>query len=224
MHKIVIIEDDQDINEVLVLYLENAGFDVYTALTLADGEVLIRDKEPALLLLDVNLPDGNGFQFAREIRQFSDTIIIFITVHQDIEQKLEGFEAGGDDYITKPFIAKEVVARVQAQLRRKLPKQKSKMIIGDLSVDFDQKEVYKGTSHVNLFAKEKKLLFYLLQNANRVLSTEQIIAEVWGYDEIVDTKTIAVHMSTLRRKIGDSSGSTSIIQTVRGFGYKLVIS
>ena len=119
MSKILIIEDDLDINEVLKLYLENAQYTVYTATNLLDGEKLLNNILPDLILLDVNLPDGNGFEFAKKIRKQTNAILIFVTVHHYIDQKLEGFEVGADDYITKPFIPKEVVARVQAHLRRK---------------------------------------------------------------------------------------------------------
>ncbi|MFF5994629.1 response regulator transcription factor [Lysinibacillus sp. KU-BSD001] len=223
MNKILIIEDDWDINEVLVLYLKNAGFEVYTATTLAAGEKQLCETPIDLILLDVNLPDGNGFDFAKKIRKQFDTIIIFVTIHHYIEQKLQGFEVGGDDYITKPFIPKEVVARVQAQLRRKGTTINEQVIeLDNLRIDLDQKEVYKDGERVNLFTKEKKLLFYLVENANKVVSSEQIINEVWGFDGIADSKTVAVHISTLRRKIGDSYSKGSGIQTVRGFGYKFV--
>ncbi|WP_431030271.1 response regulator transcription factor [Lysinibacillus sp. LZ02] len=225
MNKILIIEDDWDINEVLVLYLKNAGFEVYAATTLAAGEKRLFETPVDLILLDVNLPDGNGFDFAKKIRKHFDTIIIFVTIHHYIEQKLQGFEVGGDDYITKPFIPKEVVARVQAQLRRKGTTINEQIIeLDNLRIDLNQKEVYKDGERVNLFTKEKKLLFYLVENANKVVSSEQIINEVWGFDGIADSKTVAVHISTLRRKIGDSYSKGSWIQTVRGFGYKFVIN
>ena len=224
MSKILIIEDDLDINEVLKLYLENAQYNVYTAKTLIDGEKLLNKICPDLILLDVNLPDGNGFEFAKKIRKQTNAILIFVTAHHNIDHKLEGFEVGADDYITKPFIPKEVVARVQAHLRRKGNASDDQVIIFDnLRIDLNEKEVYKDGELINLYTKEKKLLFYLVENANRVVSSEQIIDEVWGFDGVADAKTVAVHISTLRRKIGDSYSKASRIQTVRGFGYKFVI-
>ena len=227
MSKILIIEDDLDINEVLKLYLENAQYNVFTATNLIDGEKLFHEISPDLILLDVNLPDGNGFEFAKKIRKQTNAILIFVTAHHYINQKLEGFEVGADDYITKPFIPKEVVARVKAHLRRKgniSDTDDQVILLDNLRIDLNQKEVYKDDELINLFIKEKKLLFYLVENANRVVSSEQIIDKVWGYDGVSDIKTVAVHISTLRKKLGDSYSKASWIQTVRGFGYKFVIN
>ena len=216
---VVIVEDDLDIMEVLTLYIDNAGYQSFQATTLQQGQQLIVEKKPDVIVLDVNLPDGNGFDLAESIRQHSDAILIFLTANDTLEHKLEGFDLGADDYITKPFIPKELVARIQAHLKRH---QKTSNILqcDNLLLDFDKKEVYKNGVQIPLFIKEKQLLFLLAENANKVVEFDQLLDHVWGFDGIVETKTLSVHISTLRRKIEDKPSQPKWIQTIRGFGYK----
>ena len=220
--KIVIIEDDLDIMEVLSLYIANAGYEMFKAETFSRGRVLIEQHKPDVIVLDVNLPDGNGFELAQTIRQHSDAILIFLTANDTLEHKLEGFDVGADDYITKPFIPKELIARIQAHLKRH-KKQPNILQSDALTLDFDKKEVYKNGELIPLFVKEKQLLFLLAENANKVVPFEQILDHVWGFDGVVDTKTLSVHMSTLRRKIEDIPSQPKWIQTIRGFGYQFTI-
>lgn len=221
--KILIVEDDVDIMEVLFLSINNAGYEVLQASTISKGWEAVQSQQPDIILLDVNLPDGNGFELARKIREISDAVIIFLTVNSLIEHKLEGFDVGADDYITKPFIPKELIARIQAHLKRKMPSQKENILhIGNLSIHYDQMDIYKNGELLNLFTKEKKLLLYLIEHANIVLSVDQLINQVWGYDGVADSKTLSVHISTLRRKIEDTPAKPQQIQTIRGFGYKFV--
>lgn len=218
--KIVIIEDDEDILEVLKLSMKSAGYEVLEAQTYIDGEALIRQATPDVVLLDVNLPDGNGFNLAKKMRKESDAILIFVTVHHQIDEKLLGFEVGADDYITKPFIPKELIARVQAHLNRKKIAAKQPVIqLNNLEIRPNEKMVYKNKEIVNLFTKERLLLFYLIEHANKVLTIEQLLNYAWGYDGVVDAKTLSVHISTLRKKIEDNPAKPQYIQTVRGFGY-----
>lgn len=217
--KVVIVEDDVDIMEVLSLYIENAGYDTYKAWTIADGQALIEAQHPEVIVLDVNLPDGNGFELARKIRQQSDAVLIFLTANDLLEHKLEGFDVGADDYVTKPFIPKELIARIQAHLKRHL-KSSNTLVFDELTIHLDEKEVYKNGELINLYTKEKQLLFYLVEHINKVLSFEQLINHVWGFDGVVDAKTLSVHMSTLRRKIEDIPSQPKWIHTIRGFGYK----
>ncbi|KOS68156.1 transcriptional regulator [Lysinibacillus contaminans] len=221
--KILIVEDDVDIMEVLFLSIKSAGYEVIQASTISKGWEAVQTQHPDMILLDVNLPDGNGFELAGKIREISDAVIIFLTVNSLIEHKLEGFDVGADDYITKPFIPKELIARIQAHLKRKIPSQKENILhTGNLSIHYDQLDIYKNGELLNLFTKEKKLLLYLIENANIVLSVDQLINQVWGYDGVADSKTLSVHISTLRRKIEDTPAKPQQIQTIRGFGYKFV--
>lgn len=218
--RIVVVEDDIDILEVLSIYIENAGFQLFKASTVVDGERIILESKPDVIVLDVNLPDGTGFELAKKIRTKTDAILMFLTVNEMIDYKLMGFEVGADDYMTKPFIPKELIARIQAHLKRRVPDQRNVLTFDDLSIHLDEKEVYCADERINLFTKEKQLLFYLVENRTRVVSSEQLLNKIWGYDGVVDPKTLSVHVSTLRRKIGDSSTKPRWIQTIRGFGYK----
>lgn len=219
--KIVIIEDDHDILEVLKLYLEKEGYHVKYAMTIEEGWKTIGDFSPDLVLLDVNLPDGNGFELADRYRSISNGSLIFITALNSEINRLEGFELGADDYIIKPFIPKEVIARVKVNLRRnQAVEQSSFEQFGDLTVYFENQEVYKNGELVPLFLKEQKLFFYLIENKGRTLSMDQIIDRVWGVDGVEDTKVVSVNVSTLRRKLEDNPSKPMYIHTKRGLGYQ----
>lgn len=218
--KILIVEDDVDIMEVLFLSIKNAGYEVLQASTISEGWKCFQLHQPDMALLDVNLPDGNGFELAEKIRNSSDAVIMFVTVNNLIEHKLEAFDVGADDYITKPFIPKELIARIQAHLKRKKPSPKDNILqIGNLTIHYDQMNIYKNGELLDLYAKQKKLLLYLIEHRNKVLSVEQLINHVWGFDGVADSKTLSVHISTLRRKIEDIPTQPQKIQTIRGFGY-----
>ncbi|MGN7478008.1 response regulator transcription factor [Solibacillus silvestris] len=220
---ILIIEDDADILEVLSLYVQNAGYRVIKAKSLKEGKQLFDMQKIDLMLIDINLPDGSGYNLAKDIRMQSEVIIFFITANDTVDDKLQGFEVGADDYITKPFIPKEVIARIKAHLNRKKVHKKRQIEINDIIIDFEEKSVYKGGEQLHLFTKEKQILFYLVEHRNQVLSVEQIINHVWGYDEIVDLKAVTVHISMLRKKIETNPAKPQYIQTVRGFGYKFEV-
>lgn len=220
---ILILEDDADILEVLSLYVQNAGYHILKAKTIAEARNQFASTMVDLMLVDINLPDGSGVAFAREIRQQSEVIIFFVTANDTVEDKLNGFDVGADDYITKPFIPKEVIARINAHLGRHKGMKKQRLKVDDIMIDFEEKSVYKNGEQVHLFTKEKQILFYLVENSNQVLSVDQIIDQVWGYDEIVDLKAVTVHISMLRKKIETNPAKPKYIQTVRGFGYKFEV-
>lgn len=220
---ILIIEDDEDILEVLSLYVQNAGYNIVKARTISEGKEKFLAHSIDLMLIDINLPDGSGMELARYIRKQSEVLMFFVSANDTVEDRLTGFDVGADDYITKPFIAKEVIARINAHMNRKKGVNKQQLQLDDMLIDFEEKNVYINGVQVHLFTKEKQILFYLVENSNQVLSVEQIIDQVWGYDEIVDIKAVTVHISMLRKKIETNPAKPKYIQTVRGFGYKFEV-
>ncbi len=223
---IFIVEDDEVLGNVVSLYLQKSGYDVtvFTSVEMAWKKINI--QIPSLLLLDINLPGESGFDLAKKYRKKTEEgIIIFLTGNSQLEEKLMAFQLGADDYLTKPFLMEELVARVKAHLRkvplRKEAEAQENVIIGDIRLDFVTKNVYKKDVEIPLFVKEKKLLFFLAENYNRVFSAEQLFEILWGMDSDADLKTVAVHISNLRKKIEDDSKHPQYLHTVRGFGYKL---
>ncbi|MFO1442341.1 response regulator transcription factor [Bacillus sp. Bva_UNVM-123] len=219
--KIVIVEDDAAISEILSLYLKQEGYTVNLASNVATGLRLIEEIIPDILLLDINLPDGNGFKLAQKYRDISNGILIFITGEKTTSTIIQGFDIGCDDYITKPFDPPEVIARIKANTRRSGLITSDILKIGNLSINFTDKSVYKNGKTVELFIKEKQLLFLLVRNPNQVFSAEQLYDIIWGIDAEADLKTVQVYLSTLRKKIEDNPKNPEYIKTVRGFGYKL---
>lgn len=218
--KILVIEDEITIIDILRLYLEREGFTVFSSLNATNGLRLIEKVIPDIILLDIHLPDQNGFALARRYREISDGILIFITGEKTKSTIIQGFEIGCDDYITKPFDPPEVIARINAILRRSGNHQMNIFTSGDLTINFTDMSVSKRGKKVDLFTKERMLLFYLAQHPNQVFSTEQLFDCIWGINSGADLKTVLVHLSTLRKKIEDNPKKPQYIQTVRGFGYK----
>ena len=219
---IAIVEDDALIAKIISNYLLKEGYDVIIFHSAEEAWDKLRYNQPSLLLCDVNLPGETGFQLVERYRKlYPESAIIFLTGNSTMDEKLTGFQAGADDYITKPFVVEELLARVKAQLRKsRLPNEKQ-LIVGDLKIDMLNKIVYRKGEAVELFAKEKKLLFFLASNYGRVYSAESLLEHVWGYDSDSDLKTIIVHVSNLRKKLEDNPKVPKYIKTVRGFGYKL---
>lgn len=224
---IVIVEDDTIMAEVLSLYLQKEGYDVTTFESVEKAWLHIERHFPQLLILDVNLPGQTGFQLATKIRNITPNgSIIFLTGNASLEEKLMGFQVGGDDYITKPFIMEELLARVNAHLRKEKVSQATrnseKIKIGDLILDLRTKNVYKNGKELYLFVKEKKLLYFLANNYDQVFSADELFDTLWGLDSDAELKTVAVHISNLRKKIEENPKQPRYLHTVRGFGYKFV--
>ena len=233
---LLVVDDEPNIRELLSTSLRFAGFEVISAANGAEALRLAEQQVPDLLVLDVMLPDMDGFTVTRRLRQAGFHIpVVFLTARDDTSDKITGLTVGGDDYVTKPFSLEEVVARIRAVLRRTHAAEEEETAVievGELELDDDTHEVRRAGILIDLSPTEFKLLRYLMLNANRVLSKSQILDHVWEYDFGGDTGIVESYISYLRRKIDvapktDEAGNpidlewTPMIQTKRGVGYML---
>ncbi|GLI08440.1 DNA-binding response regulator [Paenibacillus tyrfis] len=227
--KILIVDDDEEIRGLIALYLQNHGFRVLMA---EEGgqivELLLREK-PDLIILDIVLPDTDGVQLCRRIREHSDIPILFLSCKREADDIIAGLDTGGDDYMTKPFDPLVLVARVKANLRRRTAspqqtREKAALLrFGEVEANLHNYEVRVGGEPVDLFAKERQLLFFLLKHPNQVFSAAQLHDQVWGWDSFSDERTVMVHISNLRRKLERDPSAPRHIRTVRGFGYQFFL-
>ena len=218
-NRIYIIEDDISISTLLKDYIDRYGFEAVVATNFNDIIEEFEVCRPSLILLDINLPKFDGFYWCTKIRQKSNIPIIFISARESGIDQIRALESGGDDYITKPFIIEELVARVKAHIRRNNRVEVSNIIkIGEIEINLDSYEVYKNNSLIDLSTREFELLAYLMKNAGIVLSKEKIFNSVWGenYGEI---GTVAVHIKSLRNKLDPDE---KCIKTIWGLGYKFI--
>ena len=220
--KILIVDDEPNIRDLLTTSLRFAGFAVRAVATGAQTISAVLEEEPDLILLDVMLPDINGFGVTKRLRASGYTCpILFLTAKDSTEDKIQGLTVGGDDYVTKPFSLDEIVARIRAILRRtKQEEDDATLSVGELEMDQDTHEVNVNGNPVELSPTEFKLLRYLMLNPNRVLSKAQILDHVWEYDFNGDAGIVESYVSYLRRKL-DPFTEEPLIQTKRGFGYML---
>jgi two-component system alkaline phosphatase synthesis response regulator PhoP len=218
--KILIVEDDESISELIEYNLQAAGFDTVTAFDGKTGLELAETEAPDLVLLDVMLPGMDGWDVCRELRRKSNVPVLFLTALDAEFDRVLGLELGADDYITKPFSPRELVARVKAVLRRANPQPAPSDVIerGQLRVDLRQHTVHVAGEQVQLTPMEYQLLSILVRDPGKVYSREQLLTQVLGEEFFGDQRTVDVHISHLREKLGPMG---NLIQTVRGFGYKL---
>lgn len=220
--KVLIVDDDKNICELLRLYLEKEGFQT---VIVNDGESAItvfKEENPDIMLLDIMLPQLDGWQVCREIRKFSDKPIIMITAKGETFDKVLGLELGADDYISKPFETKEVVARIKAVLRRSSPSQTQsvkEVQFDKLSINLTNYELKVNGKQIDTPPKEMELIFHLASNPNRVFTRDQLLDEVWGFDYYGDSRTVDVHVKRLREKLEGVSDKWEL-KTVWGVGYK----
>ncbi|GAA2835949.1 response regulator transcription factor [Nonomuraea rubra] len=221
--RLLIVEDDPNILELLAASLRFAGFDVTTAKSGLDAVAAVQRHRPDLVVLDVMLPDLDGFEIVRRLRGGGlHTPVVFLTARDETEDKIRGLTIGGDDYVTKPFSLEEVVARIHAVLRRTAGETQAappRLTFADIELDEESHEVWRGGNAVALSPTEFKLLRYFMTNAGRVLSKPQILDHVWDYDFRGEVGIVESYVSVLRRKIDNRS--PRLIHTLRGVGYVL---
>ena len=222
--RLLVVDDEPNIRELLSTSLRFAGFDVVAAGNGREALAAVEEHAPDLAVLDVMLPDMDGFTLTRRLRAAGRHFpVVFLTARDDTEDKVTGLTVGGDDYVTKPFSLDEVVARIRAVLRRTQPLDDDDAVlrVDDLELDDDAHEVRRGGVTIDLSPTEFKLLRYLMLNPNRVLSKAQILDHVWEYDFNGDASIVESYISYLRRKIDRSADAPALIQTKRGVGYLL---
>ena len=219
---ILVVDDERNIVELAKLYLRNEGFEIEAAYNGKEGLEKARSLHPSLVLLDIMMPEMDGFEVFRQLRKESDIPVIMLTARADDVDKVVGLELGADDYITKPFNPRELVARIKAVLRRTDagPRKPATIEVGDLTIDVAGREARVAGKPVALRAKEFDLLVALAQNVGVAMPRDRLLNMVWGEDFFGDARTLDVHIAWLRDKI---EGSTAKITTVWGFGYKLVV-
>ena len=218
--KILVVDDDPAINEMLTIVLEAEGFQTSSVTDGAEAVQTFRSFSPDLILLDLMLPGMNGIDICREIRKESAVPIVMLTAKTDTVDVVLGLESGADDYITKPFKPKELVARIRARLRRTDETPADVLEVGDLTVDVPQHTVTRGSQEIQLTPLEFDLLVEMARKPNQVHSREELLESVWGYRNASDTRLVNVHVQRLRSKIEHDPENPQIVVTVRGVGYK----
>ncbi len=223
---VLVVEDDRNIAELLQMYLEKEGYAVTIAADGGQGLSKFRAIKPDLVLLDVMMPVMDGWSVCKAIRADGDTPVIMLTAKSETDDKVTGLRSGADDYITKPFEMKEVLARIEAVLRRSdrvsAEKQTRRLMFDKLVIDMDAFELTVDGKKVDIPPKEMELLFYLASSPNRVYTRNQLLDEVWGFDYFGDSRTVDVHVKRLRDKL-DGVSEKWTLKTVWGVGYKFEV-
>ena len=218
--RVLVVEDDEEIAQVLQRSLRLEGYEVRVA---GDGETALDQSaafNPDLVILDLGLPKLDGMEVARRLRSADDVPILMLTARDALEARVEGLDAGADDYLVKPFERQELLARLRALLRRRPPRGSASVVVGDLALNPDTHEVSRGGRDIDLTQREFELLEYLMRNERIVVPRQRLLEEVWGYDPFATTNTIEVFVSNLRRKL-EAGGEPRLLHTIRGAGYVL---
>lgn len=224
-NKILIIDDDQDFSFIIKETLTSYGYEVTNAYSSKQAFEILTDNNFHLILLDINLPDSNGFEICRQIRQVSTVPIIFASARTNENDRVNGLDIGGDDYLSKPYSLKELISRVNALIRRTYNKISDEKIItfSDVKINISQRKVYKNDKEVSLSLKEFDLLSYLAEHKNTNLKKDKIISDVWGAFSEVEPSTLTVHIRWLREKLENDPAKPQFIKTVWGIGYILEV-
>jgi two-component system, OmpR family, response regulator len=227
MSKILVVEDDRNLLDTIQYNLRKEEYEVLAAADGAEALDIARQQKPELIILDIMLPEIDGFEVCRILRKEMSVPIIMLTARADETDRIMGLDTGADDYMTKPFSLRELLARVRALLRRanlaetKVPENRSLLAAGDITIDLNRHRVTLKDKQLELTSKEYDLLAFLIKNQSYVFSREQLLEKVWGYDFAGDTRTVDVHIRWLRQKIEADPANPIHLLTVRGAGYKV---
>jgi len=227
MKKILIIEDEPNIRELVTYNLKTNGYEPLEAEDGMTGMVIVYREKPDLILLDIMLPGKDGYDICRELRaEGNNTPIIMLTAKSEEVDKVLGLEFGADDYISKPFGIRELMARIKAVLRRyesgsEDSSEEDTVTVDDLVIDFGRHEAWEGQRKLELTMKEFELLGFLARNRGRAFTRDELLDKVWGIDYAGETRTVDVHIRYLRKKLGEDSEEDKYIETIRGKGYKM---
>ncbi|CDM69657.1 Transcriptional regulatory protein SrrA [Clostridium bornimense] len=223
-NKILIVDDDKNICELIKLYVESEGF---VTKVISEGDKVFdtfKEWQPDLIVLDVMLPGKSGFEILKDIKEDSNVPVIMLTAKGSTYDKITGLDSGADDYIVKPFDARELIARIKAVLRRSNGSENNDndvLVFNDLKIDISSYTVYLGEKEIKMPPKELELLHFLAMNKNKVFTREELLCRVWGYDYPGDSRTVDVHIKRIREKVSDGEGWS--LQTVWGVGYKFEV-
>src|SRR3954469_18229193 len=218
--RVLVVEDDAEIADVLRRTLRQEGHEVRSAVDGVTALEAAEDFVPDLVILDLGLPKLDGVEVCRRLRSSSDVSILILTARTQTDDRVVGLDAGADDYLVKPFERQELLARMRRLMRRRPPRGTAALTVGDLRLNPDTREVYRGDRPIELTNREFELLEYLMRNERLVISRERLLEEVWGYDPMAMTNTIDVFISNLRRKL-EEGGEPRLLETKRGAGYVL---
>jgi DNA-binding response OmpR family regulator len=218
--RVLVVEDDDPIAQVLMRSLRLEGYDVRVAGDGLEALDVAAAFVPDLVILDLGLPKLDGIEVAKTLRQDGDVPILVLSARDAVEARVEGLDAGADDYLVKPFERQELLARMRALLRRRPPRGQAVLTVGELKLNPDTHEVLRGKRQLDLTQREFELLEYLMRNERIVISRQRLLDEVWGYDPFSMTNTIEVFVSNLRRKL-EADGEPRLLHTIRGAGYVL---
>ena len=218
--RVLVIEDDESIADVLRRTLRQEGNEVRSSVDGVEALHAAEEFVPDLVILDLGLPGLDGVEVCRRLRADSDVPILILTARSELDDRVEGLDAGADDYLVKPFERQELLARMRALMRRRPPRGSAALVVGDLRLNPDTHEVIRGERQIELTNREFELLEYLMRNERLVISRERLLEEVWGYDPMALTNTIDVFISNLRRKL-EEGDEDRLLHTKRGAGYVL---
>jgi two-component system response regulator MprA len=218
--RVLVVEDDEAIADVLRRTLRQEGHDVRSAVDGREALGAANEFVPDLVILDLGLPGLDGIEVCRRLREASDVPILILTARSELDDRVVGLDAGADDYLVKPFERQELLARMRALLRRRPPRGSAALVVGDLRLNPDTREVARGPREIDLTNREFELLEYLMRNERLVVSRERLLEEVWDYDPMAMTNTIDVFISNLRRKL-EHDDEPKLLHTKRGAGYVL---